>query len=1162
MRLPILGRPRPLDPEQKTRLVETAVKVARDPRLLGTLEPSDRNRVDELSKALGNAHASFNGPRASRQPRPISAQALAQRAAASLQPSSSITPADIEAAMLAQGLDMVAPFAPGSPLTPYYGYGRQPRIFDYEIARNTTTQTRPDRIPFDTLLHLWKAYDVAQACTRYSINDLRSMRIRFTAMEGHEDNPVKEIAEAKRFLRKPDGKRFFRNWLAINQRNLWIFDSAPIYRYKVRGKLDRLINVSAMTIAPMIDYYGDIPEGAAPAYQQFIEGVPWDWLNAEDIIYEPFWPETDSPYGTPPLETVLVNANTDLRLQMYFLDFFTKGAIPEMIAIAPEGMTDPDAIAELEETYDAWTQGDQAERWGLRWLPNGTELEPYKPDHFDPDLAEYVMRRTVAAYGLTPQNLGILDDVNRATSDTQTDQQFRVSTLPVVGYYEDLLDAVLQDDLSLPVQVRFDTGREKEDRLTEAKAWYVAWQMGAVSSDEYRDKVMGLPIDLENPNPRTVDSQRLGPVPLSYPQEISGPINPLTFSPSEKPEHYRDYVVPGSNNPDPIEAANGQDEAALPVAGNPKAQAPQGASRQGSSAASKEARPGQMPGAPEPNAVANPEGPQNPDEVGYGWFDSQGSAAQGTAAIRERDDLTKWRANARKAVAKGKAPRRFADSAIRSGVEARVWEALKGARSREDVDWAFKTAQPQAAGVVVQAADTGRVLMVQRTPDKHDPQEAYARWEWPGGKLDHDGDTPWSGGLREWSEETGAQLPDSFEHVGNWTSPDGVYVGFVVTAPTETDINLDPDGSEVSNARWWDKADLDDPEVRDKVTDTLDRVTPLLKGWADQPRGKGAKWRTQAHVDWEQFHRHTDRIVEHYAPLVQEAMAHVVDPVAIRQALDDAYTRPAKITKAAAHYRPATLPGVNCHECTFMHPDGTCTKVKGKVAADHVCDLFQADTAEKALGDAWRTLLASAQRAVQALRDVLARIYGDGYMQGSHEAAQASGGEMPPWTATVAANVDWGTWNPGLGDAAAKVANGGLAQLLTERDIWIKDITDTQVGRIGDAIAEGIREGFPVRKVQAEIDQIVNDADRAYLVAETEYARAVGQAAMDTYRLNNVPELTWLAEPTACPRCKENEAASPQPTVNPQWPNGPIPVHPHERCAVAPLIRVPTRRTT
>ena len=832
-------------------LLQKAIAVARKPGTLAELPPGERDQVDQVAKALHVGSGVAKAPRAQMaqmaQRRPVSAAVLAARAHATLGPSSSITPTDIALALQQQGLDWTEPFAPGEPLQPFYGYGRRPRERDYRIGRNTTSETRQDRIPYATLRQLYDGYDVAQICTRHAINSLRSMRVRFEAMDGYGENPVKEIAEAKKRLRRPDGKRFFKNFLAQNMLDLWRYDSAPIYRLRDRaGNVKHLKNISAPTIAPMLDYFGDFPESPAPAFQQFIEGVPWDWLTWDDVIYEPFWPQTESPYGTPPLETVLINANTDVRLQLYFLQFFTAGTVPEAFAIAPEDMTSPDDIADFQEEYSSYADGDQAERYGLRWLPHGTELEFYKPQMFDPDLAEYVMRRTVSAYLQTPHDLGFTDDVNRASGDTQMDVQFRISDLPTCGYYEDLFDAVIQEDWSLPVQLRFDTGGDKEDRLEEAQAHQIYVAMGSESTDEVREKVLGYPVNPEEKVPRFWDSARLGPVPLEWIMSVSGDTDPLTGAPKPGTVEPREFVMVGQDAPDPTQGPN-QPHGAGSSGVGPKANGvPVTASQEKRYPRGGRALPGSRHGG---SASAT-----NRGAPGYGRA-GQGSAAQGTGVkategvtsgtgiagvdlldaeetADERDDLRKWQRSARKAVARGASPRYFTDSAIRDVVYGVVWKGLEHATSRDEVDAAFKAARPQAAGIVVQAADSGRVLMVQRADDEDDPEEARGRWEFPGGKLDDDEDA-WDGAAREWSEETGAELPADYEPVGSWTSPDGVYWGFVISVPSEVGIELDPDEEECSDARWWDKDDLDDPQVRGKVTDILPRVTGLLKGWGD-----------------------------------------------------------------------------------------------------------------------------------------------------------------------------------------------------------------------------------------------------------------------------------------------------------------------------------------
>lgn len=625
-------------------LAETVVAVAAGRLKPDTLPAATRRMVDEGVEALQKAarpgwQASgyqLNGP--------LHAGTLARTAAANLSPNSGLTPPIIERALRAQGLDWTQPFSPGVPLQPYYGYDRRPRNYDYTIGRNTTTDTRPDRLPFATLKHLYESYDVAQICTRHTINDLRSMSIRFETVDGYDGDTRKEVAEAKRFLRRPDGHRTFSNWLAQHAMDVLRYDAGCIYRQRdAAGRVKHLKVLDGTLWLPLVDYYGDIPETPAPAFQQFIQGVPWDWATVADIIYQPMWPIPESPYGVSPLETVLVNANTDLRLQMYFLQFFTAGNVPEAFAMAPEDQSDPDRLAEWQETYDDWTTGDQSKRWGLRWLPHGTDITPYKPQEFDPAVAEYVMRRTVAAYGLVPQDLGFTDQVNRSSGDTQMDVQFRVASLPNVGYYQDILDSVLQDDLDLPVQVRFDTGREKEDRLMEAQAHQIYVSMGAESPDEVRDKVLGLDVDPHERLPRFFDSQRYGPIPLSYLVATSGKIDHRTGAPVAGSVEPREFVVPGATAPDPLLMADGQAQP-MPTPSAPVAHKPQ------------------------PSAAKALD-----DLVGA--------------------DLARWRANALKRVAKGSSPRPFEDGAIPPALAALVWGDLAGATSREAVDAAFAKAR-------------------------------------------------------------------------------------------------------------------------------------------------------------------------------------------------------------------------------------------------------------------------------------------------------------------------------------------------------------------------------------------------------------------------------------------------------------------------------------
>lgn len=142
-----------------------------------------------------------------------------------------------------------------------------------------------------------------------------------------------------------------------------------------------------------------------------------------------------------------------------------------------------------------------------------------------------------------------------------------------------------------------------------------------------------------------------------------------------------------------------------------------------------------------------------------------------------------------------------------------------------------ETGTIKVAGLAVKAADTGRLLMIQRALDDDDP--AAGTWEFPGGHLDGDEDAL-AAALREWEEETGSPLPGTISVVGSWTAPNGIYRGFVAVVPTESAIPLnlphdkrrltnpdDPKGDAPEVTAWWPITALPDmPLLRPACRET------------------------------------------------------------------------------------------------------------------------------------------------------------------------------------------------------------------------------------------------------------------------------------------------------------------------------------------------------
>jgi hypothetical protein len=86
------------------------------------------------------------------------------------------------------------------------------------------------------------------------------------------------------------------------------------------------------------------------------------------------------------------------------------------------------------------------------------------------------------------------------------------------------------------------------------------------------------------------------------------------------------------------------------------------------------------------------------------------------------------------------------------------------------------------------------------------------------------------------------------------------------------------------------------------------------------------------------------------------------------------------------------------------------------------------------------------------------------------------------------------------------------------------------------------------------VDTTINDLidELPELIAETETVSAIESSVMDTLKDGGIQKVRWLAEPDACPMCRELAESEPI-DVGDEW-NGGInnpPLHPRCRCVVS-----------
>lgn len=1082
------------------------------------------------------------------------------------------TPAAIQGGLVAQGMDQAGNFTPGRPLQPYFGYSTPARSTDFPVGVNIATQGRAawNRVSFDVIKAIIDAYDVARICIDHKIDELRSMPLMFQPADGVKDDVDDEIEAAKLVMSYPDRELPYEAWLGKWLENYLKYDNAPLYKRRDgNGDVIALEVVDGKTVHPYIDGNGRRPMPPAPMAWQVVHGMVGTWFTRDDLIYVPFRPQEDSPYGLAPIESALLTANTDIRTQWHFLQMFTDGSVPAGFMELPPDVSEPAQVREWQDHWDAMVMGDQAKLHQLLAVPNGSKFTGTKPASFDKEFPNHLMRRMCAKFGVVAQDANLTDDVNRSTGETQTDIQFRVNTLPWVLFVDGILTRYLQRDIGLRVKVSLDTGRDKEDRLQEAQAHQIYVEMGAESPDEVRVDVLGKPVDKERPTPRFFSTQRLGPVTLLAIEGAAGKTDPETYGPA-KDQLVLDqpYVPPIPVVPTPgttddkasqaaIDAYQVSTRRALEAQQDPKRETPEQREERGAKQ--------QQPGTGDAPLKPAPQGSQSQQQA------AGATQPDGAGPVAKAADLTGDEA------AELSAFREYVTGCKRRGRWTR--------------DFVFKAVSPAVAAELNRGA-RAEVTTVAKAKAAAAANEVPAR-------------------------EVYDQLAENFP-------PDAI--AWVLGAHwTKADLPLDQ--IDWSNMNSWQASR--EPGLVAKLARKMGKGKADKRAIAVERPGKSTVMLADGHHH-ALAHRSRHEQVPAYVAHVKAATGPW-DEMHSHQEPDADVLKAATLSKAQAHYRdPSDQPGKHCGNCS-MFRDGACTLVKGAIDPGAVCDHWEArdGTVAKADGDPkdqarpddtwpgwqldlaaiayWAGLLAGhmltavdalalaqaylaatpsaahtedeqdkRQRLIdatiafltawglrthlaQAIARDLAALWTDGYLIGD-TSAQAVLEAVANGTPLEEAVAEVGDWQPGRTAVAealiGELGDGsGLRELLHAQGIEIRSIAQSRLEDLARLLADGVMRGASAEELAEEIKALLGNQARAHLIATTEITRASSAAAYRAYQRAGVRSTRWLTAGDAkvCAICKENERVGAVP-IGTSYPSGDLypPAHPSDRCAQIP----------
>jgi phage portal protein BeeE len=103
-----------------------------------------------------------------------------------------------------------------------------------------------------------------------------------------------------------------------------------------------------------------------------LKGLPAVNYSAHDIVYRPRNVRAHRVYGFSPVQQVLMTVNIGLRRQLWQLDYFTEGSMPDALIGVPQGWT-PDQIKQFQDSLSLTLPRLRGrEGWGLRRRPGQT----------------------------------------------------------------------------------------------------------------------------------------------------------------------------------------------------------------------------------------------------------------------------------------------------------------------------------------------------------------------------------------------------------------------------------------------------------------------------------------------------------------------------------------------------------------------------------------------------------------------------------------------------------------------------------------------------------------------------------------------------------------------------------------------------------------------
>lgn len=324
------------------------------------------------------------------------------------------------------------------------------RRFDFPTGYNRVITPRAyDAIGFQTMRALADNYDILRLVIETRKDQVARMKWNVVPRDPTKSVKgavKKRIEQVEAFFLRPDKEHFWDEWIRLILEDLLVLDAPTIYKRKTRGgDLYSLEPLAGDTIKVVIDDWGRVPEAPYVAYQQVLKGFPAVDYSKDEVIYRPRNIRTNKVYGFSPVEQIIMTVAIAMKRQVFQLNYFTEGNVPEALIGVPEQWT-PDQIQQFQDWFDGILQGNLAERRRARFVPSavGKTYIPMKETELFGKAEEWLARVVCFAFSINPQPF--VNQMNRATSQDATEASLSEGLGPLLLWIKGLIDGIILDE--------------------------------------------------------------------------------------------------------------------------------------------------------------------------------------------------------------------------------------------------------------------------------------------------------------------------------------------------------------------------------------------------------------------------------------------------------------------------------------------------------------------------------------------------------------------------------------------------------------------------------------------------------------------------------------------------------------------------------------------